>query len=332
MWQRAGSKRSWLMAGALIVAAAAVAEAQEPGGTGRAGAPPGAGVSGESGGPAPSRAEFARLQAEVREQKQLLIDMLQSEQQRYDMLLKIIRAQGGGATAAAIEGLPPVAPPLATGAPAAGGRPADERAGERPRAAENVRRTAPLEGKIDVAGGRGGADIYVYVENVRAAAARGKSIEIKQENKQFSPRLAVVQAGTNVVFPNMDAIYHNVFSSSPRNSFDLGSYRAGDKARSVTLTAPGVVEIFCNMHQKMSANVLVVPSPLFTKVRADGSFRIDNVPVGVRRVVAWSPGTRAVQQRVDLGPAGAEVRLALEREDPKGHTNKLGQAYGSYRD
>jgi len=327
MWQRAGSKRSWLIAGALVVAAAAVAEAQEPGPSGRASAPSGAG---EPNGPAPSRAEFARLQAEVREQKQLLIDMLQAEQQRYDMLLKIIRAQGSGA-AGAME-LPPVIPPAPAAAAAVSGRPADDRGGERPRAAENARRTAPLEGKVDVAGGRGGADVYVYVENVKATPARGKSIEIKQENKQFSPRLAVVQTGTNVVFPNMDAIYHNVFSSSPRNSFDLGSYRAGDKARSVTLTAPGVVEIFCNMHQKMSANVLVVPSPLYTKVKPDGSFRIDNVPVGVRRIVAWSPGTRTVQQRVDLGPAGAEVRLALEREDAKGHTNKLGQAYGSYRD
>ena len=337
MWQRVGSRRICLMAGALIVTSAAAAVAQEPGATGRAGASPGAGAGagavGEAGGPAPSRAEFARLQAEVREQKQLLIDMLQAEQQRYDMLLKIIRSQGGGAAAAAVEGVPPIVVPPA--ASTAGARPADERSGERSRperAAENARRTAALEGKVEVAGGRGGADIYVYVENVKGAPAHGKSIEIKQENKQFSPRLAVVQTGTSVVFPNMDAIYHNVFSSSPRNSFDLGSYRAGDKARSVTLTAPGVVEIFCNMHQKMSANVLVVPSPLYTKVRPDGSFRIENVPVGVRRIVAWSPGTHAIQQRVDLGPAGAEVRLALEREEPKGHTNKLGQAYGSYRD
>jgi len=320
------------MAGALIVTSAAVAGAQEPGSTGRAGASSGAGAVGEPGGPAPSRAEFARLQAEVREQKQLLIDMLQAEQQRYDMLLKIIRSQGGG-TAGALEAVPPVLPSVvAPATPSAGARTGDERTGERARAAENARRTAPLEGKVEVAGGRGGAEIYVYVENVKGTPARGKSIEIKQENKQFSPRLAVVQAGTNVVFPNMDAIYHNVFSSSPRNSFDLGSYRAGDKARSVTLTAPGVVEIFCNMHQKMSANVLVVPSSLYTKVRPDGSFRIDNVPVGVRRIVAWSPGTRTIQQRVDLGPAGADVRLALEREEPKGHTNKLGQAYGSYRD
>ena len=39
----------------------------------------------------------------------------------------------------------------------------------------------------------------------------------------------MVQTGTSVVFPNFDSVYHNVFSNSPRNSFDLGTYQAGEK-------------------------------------------------------------------------------------------------------
>jgi len=274
---------------------------------------------------APTRAEFNKLQAEVREQKQLLLQTLQAEQQRYEMLLKIIRAQGGGS----VENLPAL-PSLDGNASTAAEKPAARSRSSA--AAEAARRTAALEGKIQLPPGARSADVYVYVENVKAGHVKGKSIEIKQENKQFAPRLAVVQAGTNVVFPNFDAIYHNVFSMSPHNSFDLGSYRAGDKPRSVTLTTPGVVEIFCNMHQKMSADVLVVPSPLYTKVRADGTFRIENVPVGMRKVVAWSPGIKAAQQRVEVTAAGGEVSFALEREEARAHANKLGQAYGSYRE
>ena len=37
-------------------------------------------------------------------------------------------------------------------------------------------------------------------------------------------------------------------------------------------------------------------------------------------------------QTAQLGEGHINQRLALEREEPKGHTNKLGQAYGSYRD
>jgi plastocyanin len=173
----------------------------------------------------------------------------------------------------------------------------------------------------------------VYVENVRTGQTRGRTVEIRQEGKQFSPRVAVVQTGTTVVFPNYDAVFHNVFSSSPGNAFDLGSYRSGDKARGVTLSKPGVVDVFCNMHQKMSASVLVVPSPLYTKVKADGSFRLDNVPIGARKLVAWSPNARVAQQKVEVtGASATSVTFALEREEAKAHANKLGQPYGSYRD
>lgn len=303
-----------LAVGAAVTVFAAAARGQDPKGA----------SDGDSA--APSRVEFTRLQTEVREQKQLILDMLQAEQQRYEMVLKIIRAQGG---AASMDSLPAL-PTFGASAPAAAAEKAER--GHGSAIVEAAKRTAPLEGKIEMTGGGRAGDVYVYVENVKSAHAKGKSIEIKQENKQFSPRLAVVQVGTNVVFPNFDAIYHNVFSTSPHNSFDLGSYRAGDKPRTVTLTTPGVVEIFCNMHQKMSADVLVVPSPLYTKARPDGTFRIDNVPVGMRKVVAWSPGTKTIQQRVEVTAAGGQVMFALEREDARAHANKLGQAYGSYRD
>jgi plastocyanin len=273
---------------------------------------------------APTRAEFTRLQGEVREQRQLIIQMLQTEQQRYDMLLRLMQAQAGGP----LPGLP---------APAAAEPSASESAGpsatspRRSRASEAEHRLGSVEGTVTLPGGDTG-DVYIYVENIKAPPARGKTIEIRQEGKQFLPRVAVVQAGTSVVFPNLDTVFHNVFSNSPRNSFDLGSYRAGDKPRAVTLTAPGVVDVFCNMHQKMSASILVVPSAIYTKVRPDGSFRLENVPVGPRRIVAWGPRAKAAQQRVEVTAGGSQTSFVLEHEDRTAHTNKLGQAYGSYRD
>jgi plastocyanin len=275
-------------------------------------------------GAVPSMADFTRLQNEVREQRALIIQMMQNEQQRYDMLLKLI--QSGGGSGAMI--MPPsdagaVAPDKAGGAAAGKARATA--------AAPEAARRSFIEGKVSTTAGDLG-EVYVYVENLKTAPIRGKSIEIRQENKQFIPRLAVVQAGTSVVFPNFDTVYHNVFSSSPRNSFDLGSYRAGDKPRTVTLTTPGVVEIFCNMHAKMTADVLVVPNNLFTRVKPDGSFRLENVPVGARKLVAWSPNAKPAQAKVEVGASGAQATFVLEHEGPKAHTNKLGQAYGSYRE
>jgi plastocyanin len=188
---------------------------------------------------APTRAEFNKLQADVREQRQLIIQMLQTEQQRYDMLLRLLQGQGGGPS---LPGAALQAPGTEEAAPA---EPAGKKAKAAPAPVE--KRFATVEGRVT---GAGADDAYVYVENVRGPLARSKSLEIRQEGRQFIPAVAVVQAGTSISFPNFDTVYHNVFSNSPRNAFDLGTYRAGDKPRVVTVTGSGVVEVFCNIHQR----------------------------------------------------------------------------------
>ena len=185
--------------------------------------------------------------------------------------------------------------------------------------------SATVTGRVDA---RNGAlkDAYVYVDMAKGSSARGHTLEIKQKDKQFSPQTAVVQTGTNVVFPNMDSVFHNVFSTSGRNSFDLGSYRSGDTPRSVVLTTPGVVEVFCNIHSKMNANILVVPGPLYAKVGADGSYRIDNVPVGARRIVAWSPNAKPAQQKIEVAASGGQANFTLDVEAGEGAHEQAGAA------
>jgi plastocyanin len=282
--------------------------------------------------PPPSGADFARLQREVSEQRQLIIEMMRVEQQRYDMLLRLLQSGGQAPPSAALP--PPVAvppaggtgtsgtPPSATGGSTAVASSSGSKSGER---------LGSVSGRVDA---RNGSlkDAYVYVDLAKGGSGRGHTLEIKQKDKQFWPQTAVVLKGTNVIFPNMDSVFHNVFSTSGRNSFDLGSYRSGDTPRSVVLTTPGVVEVFCNIHSKMNANILVVPGPLYAKVGADGSYRIENVPVGSRKIVAWSPSAKPAQQKIEVSSGGGQANFTLEVEPGKAHTNKLGQPYGSYKD
>jgi plastocyanin len=278
----------------------------------------------------PTWAEFRALEAEVREQRQMVIQLMQTEQQRYDMLLRLLQSGGGNTT------LSGSAPPAAPAPAAASGE------NERSRNATALASTRPperiearfgvVEGRVKVPGGDT-SELYVYVENFRGPMVRGKAVEIKQENKQFIPRVQVVPIGTSVSFPNLDPIFHNVFSNSPRNGFDLGSYRAGDQTRSAVFNSPGVVDIYCNIHQRMSAHVLVVPSKLYTRVRPDGSFRIEGVPAGMRNVVAWSPSLKPTQQKVEVGPGiASRVAFDMEYTDQKAHSNKMGVPYGSYKE
>ncbi|HVY39093.1 MAG TPA: carboxypeptidase regulatory-like domain-containing protein [Polyangia bacterium] len=272
--------------------------------------------------PAPTAADFARLEKEVADQRQLIIQIMQSEQERYDILLKLLQ---GSTAARGVAAMPPL-----PAAPAGPAQATHDEAAASPAPAKEAA-TATVTGRVQA---RSGAlkDAYVYVDLMRGSPARGKTLEIKQKDKQFSPRAAVVLRGTSVVFPNLDPVYHNVFSTSGRNSFDLGAYRAGETPRSVVLSTPGVVDVFCNIHSRMSASILVAPSSLYAKVNADGSFRLDNVPVGARKLVVWSPGSKPAQQKVEVTAAGGQATFVLEDEPATAHLNKTGQPYGSYKE
>jgi plastocyanin len=270
----------------------------------------------------PGWAEYQKMQAELREQRQLIIQLMQSDQQRYELLLKLVhgnavpgeRPPAGGAAA----------PATAAAQPRASSAAADPSPRVRPES------SGTIEGNVRVSGGSAEA-VYVYVD-VKSPPVKGRTVQIKQEGKQFVPDHVVVQTGTSVLFPNMDPVFHNVFSNSPRNTFDLGTYRTGGPPKAVVMTEAGLVDVQCNIHEQMRAAVLVVPGKLYTRVRPDGTYRIEGVPLGHRRVAAWGPDLVVARRSVDVAPSGARADFALRHTAPRVLPNKLGQPYGSYQE
>ncbi len=174
-----------------------------------------------------------------------------------------------------------------------------------------------------------GADAIVYLEDI-VASTRGATASMKQEGKEFLPKVLVVTKGTKVDFPNRDAIFHNVFSLTPEASFDLGSYRQGE-TRSVTMSKTGVVTVYCNMHPQMVGHILVVPNGNYVRAGKDGFFRMANVPAGSHRVVAWAPNSKPVVVQTTVDDAQvATVEMTLKRGRSLPHTKKDGLPYGSY--
>jgi len=259
-------------------------------------------------------AQQQELMNELVQQRTILLQLLQAER---------ARAEGKPVV---LGPLPPIREPEPPSEPEAVARTTTPR----PRKAVPTGPSAPVTGQVNFKGGKP-SDVFVYVEDVRSPLAKG-TFEIQQKDKQFQPRVAVVQRGMTLVLPNYDAVFHNVFSVSPGNSFDLGTYQAGEPAKSAVMTTPGVVDIFCNLHSRMTASVLVVPNSLYAKVGADGKFRIDNVPVGNHRLVAWTPNGTPASQPVEVGTGGGEAALSIEVAEKATHTNKYGQPYGSYGD
>jgi plastocyanin len=97
--------------------------------------------------------------------------------------------------------------------------------------------------------------VVIYLEGpgpTGANTADPATFKIQQLNRRFSPDLLVVPVGSTVSFPNMDPIFHNIFSLSKPKSFDLGSYDKGE-SRDVSFPKPGMIDIDCHLHPNMAA-------------------------------------------------------------------------------
>ena len=173
------------------------------------------------------------------------------------------------------------------------------------------------------------ATAVVYAEPLAGSVPQRPAppAAIEQRDKAFTPRVLAVPVGTTVRFPNDDGIFHNVFSLSQGNAFDLGLYRAG-ASKSRTLTTAGVVRVFCNIHPQMTAVVVAAPTPWVTVAGAGGAFRLE-LPAGRYRVTALSERAEAVTAEVTVAGATAAPELTLDERafTAVPHNNKFGKPY-----
>ncbi|MGE0398286.1 MAG: plastocyanin/azurin family copper-binding protein [Kofleriaceae bacterium] len=284
---------------------------------------------------AATKADVDRLESRIEEQ-QKQIDKLMKAQQKY---LEALKAAFGDSPVSANDPKvdePKVEPKVATPAPEPKATPkaADKAAvGFTDTRRDKVMKLEPKAKKPEGTGtivGKvtGVGDAVIYVDDI-VETTRG-SATMKQQGKQFVPNVLIVQKGTTVQFPNMDAFFHNVFSVTPDHSFDLGSYRQGE-TKSVTMAKPGVLSVYCNMHPQMVGHILVTPNGNYVRAGKDGFFRLTNVPAGKHRVVAWAPNAKPVVTEAEVSDAGVvTIELELKKGRSTPHTKKDGLPYGSY--
>ena len=159
----------------------------------------------------------------------------------------------------------------------------------------------------------------VWVGSGAAAADPSKTapVRIEQRGYQFRPALTVVQSGTPVVFPNEDQLYHSVFSKSPAKRFDLGRFRKGEEPPAVVMETPGLVQLFCEVHEHMRANLVVVDTPWFAVTDPEGRFSIDGIAPGKHVVSVWLSPRQTVTREVELAAGQAlEVDWSAVAAEP----------------
>jgi len=168
----------------------------------------------------------------------------------------------------------------------------------------------------------------VYITGFKSEVP-GEVPNIVQKDKRFSPDVLPVVAGQRVRFPNLDKIYHNVFSISSIKSFDLGQYKSSEPPKLVTFDKPGLVPVYCNIHPAMLTYVIVLENTAYAVTNKDGDYQINDVPAGTHTINTWLPKAKRVSQEIKIQPGqGIEVHLQLkELIKIKPHKRKDGSKY-----
>jgi len=175
---------------------------------------------------------------------------------------------------------------------------------------------SPLTVRVVDAKGHAVRDAVVTLRPAVGAhsAPRGGSFTVSQEDMQFHPFVLVVPVGARVAFPNRDSTRHHVYSFSPAKRFELKLF-AKDQSRSVLFDKPGIVALGCNIHDGMTAFVVVSDSAWAAKTGANGVVRFDDVPASAARLSVWHPYLRAkanvVERQIGPGERAASFSVAL---------------------
>ncbi len=193
---------------------------------------------------------------------------------------------------------------------------------------------ADVEGTVRVPATNGepladGQPIVVYLTGFRQPPLPGPSPVIAQKNKVFTPSLRVIVAGQSVQFTNDDPVVHNVFSTSAARAFDLGK-PGPQQTREVAFPTPGLVDVYCNIHEAMFANVLVLPNRAFAIVDEKGHFVIRDVPPGRYPLHAWGRNIEPFETEVTVGEGkqtALELVLSPRIFNPPTHLDKFGRPY-----
>lgn len=134
---------------------------------------------------------------------------------------------------------------------------------------------------------------------------------MNQMEKTFVPKVLPITKGSSVEFLNSDTEVHNIFSMTPRATFNIGRRQPG-KSVPQLIEKVGVVDLKCDIHCGMNASILSLDTPYFTKANASGNYEVDGLPDGNYRVQVYHFSLGVVEDNISIKGGGVLTKnLAL---------------------
>jgi hypothetical protein len=155
----------------------------------------------------------------------------------------------------------------------------------------------------------------VYVQPEDPAAGRQLAEWTDRASITFArgtvtPAVCVATVGSWLEIWNADSVYHQPFSRSPALPLEARTVKPGT-GFAMRLKTQGTVEMFCQLHEGESAELLVLENAAWTRPDSAGAFRFPTLPRGRYVLHVWHPSLGEQTTTLDIekpGPMSVELR------------------------
>lgn len=174
--------------------------------------------------------------------------------------------------------------------------------------------------RVDERGSRNGArlpDVVVWLPDVRegkALSLEGRH-DLTIEHCRLEPRVQVATVGGTVNLRAMDPVAHRTRFVRYGDGARLAEIATTEPMSVVpdedVLRKPGQIEVTCDAHPWARAWLFAFDHPYAAVTAQDGTARLDRVPPGTWRVIAWHERYGVIEGTATV-VAGAEVEVKID--------------------
>lgn len=168
--------------------------------------------------------------------------------------------------------------------------------------------------------GRGLSNVVVSLTDITSGAsaeARVSAPVLDQDGCDFSPHVVIVPVGATVSVLNSDPVTHNIHTAAFANRPVNRAQPADVHSIDLSFAVAERVRVRCDMHEWMSAWIVVVDHPYVAITDDSGAFVLENVPPGTYTMEVWHEELGAVTRQVTV-TAGGTVDASVEMTVPDG--------------
>ena len=146
------------------------------------------------------------------------------------------------------------------------------------------------------------------------AVTGGKSLSLPESNPAmdqlhcaYTPHILLVPAGATVDIKNSDGILHNIHTYSEKNPAFNTAQPKFKTVISKTFARPEIIRVTCDVHDWMTAWIVVHDHPYYALTDETGAFQLTDVPPGEHELRVWHE---------ELGEHARSVSVTADQKTP----------------